>query len=121
MVRVQVPLVPVATVPQLGEHLLGRRRAKLVLPEVPNNVRLPIAVTATPGVAEEAKQPQSTVGCIVVARGRVGPVLVDLCVAGTPVIGTSGSVAGEVTAARARARAFREITRTEFLDSSTIR
>jgi hypothetical protein len=69
MVGVQVTLALTETLPQLGEHLFDGRQAQFELPEVPDQIRLPPTVSASPLITDEAKNPQApmlgvvTAGC----------------------------------------------------------
>ena len=67
MVGVQVTLALAETLSQLGQHLFDGRRAQFELPEVPHQIRLPLAVSASPPITAEAKNPKAPMVGIVTA------------------------------------------------------
>jgi hypothetical protein len=76
MIHVQMPLIPREPVPQLGQHLVGRRRTQPEVAEVHHHVRFPAAIHAPPLVALEAKQPQRpVVGAVPAFRRRTSLLL----------------------------------------------
>jgi hypothetical protein len=70
MVGVQVTLALAEALSQFGQYLFDGRRAKLELPEVRHQVRLPSAVNAPPLIANEAENPKAPMLGVVTAGCR---------------------------------------------------
>lgn len=82
MVGVQVTLALAETLSQLRQHLFDGWRSQLELPEVLHQVRLPPAVSASPLIANEAKNPKAPMVGIVTAGCRSATLFIFLAAYG---------------------------------------
>jgi hypothetical protein len=100
MIGVQMLLTLAVAFPQLGQNLFHWRRAKIELPEVCHQVRLPAAIHTTPFVADETKNTQPAMGCVITAFRRRPATFVPLLLGPPPVIRAIRLSIAEIPASR---------------------
>ena len=108
VVGVEVSFAAVASTPQFGQNLFGRRRSEIELPEVPGQVRFPSATEAPPLVPDEAQNAKPLVTGVVAPGNPRSPLPVVTICRLDSVIGAI-PVGGEVSASGFAARLKREV------------